>query len=272
MMAMVMAVSAAFGAVYGVGDIPNVHVADSTRFVSNPDGILSQEAVDRLDGILHRVWQTTTTEPAVVVVDDIDTDDIDGFATDLFTQWGIGKDDLDNGVLLLVVKNQRAAVIRPGYGIEGVLPDGKCGRILRDDMFPKFRDGDYDGGVSAGVGRIADVLTDPDNAAELHSSQRNNALSHGEEEDLGSWLMTWVLLFLGLSLILLFITYTIYAQGKKAEILKVPTIGLSHGACPCCCCRLSASACHWQRICLYAGCSTICATPSVNAIIATIRW
>ncbi len=216
MIAAVMATMVSLAAGYSVDEIPNVHRADSTQFVSNPDGILSQAMVNRLNAQLHQVWLKTSTEPVVVVVNDIDTDDIDGFATDLFTKWGIGKDDKDNGVLLLVVKDQRGAVIRPGYGIEGVLPDGKCGRILRNEMFPRFSEGDYDGGVQAGVAQIAAVLENPDSYDELHSSQRNNARVDGEEDDLGSWLLTWIGTFLVISLIFLVVTYSIYSGGKKS--------------------------------------------------------
>lgn len=216
MLAMTMAVMATLGATYRVEDIPNVHLADSTQFVSNPDGILSATAVNRLNALLHQVWMNTTAEPAVVVVDDIDTQDIDGFATDLFTKWGIGKDDKDNGVLLLVVKDRRGAVIRPGYGIEGILPDGKCGRILRNEMFPRFAEGDYDGGVEAGVTQIAQTLANPDNADELRSSQRNNAGAYEEDDSLGSWLLTWMGTFLIISLVFLAIIYAAYLKGKNS--------------------------------------------------------
>ncbi|MDE6134291.1 MAG: TPM domain-containing protein, partial [Muribaculaceae bacterium] len=132
-------------ATYTVSSIPNVHLQDSTRYVSNPDGILHPETVARLDEYLNHIRRTTSVEPVVVVVDDIDGGDIDGFATELFTDWGLGKSDLDNGLLILVAKDLRRAAIRPGYGLEGVLPDITCGRILREKMFPAFKRGDYDG-------------------------------------------------------------------------------------------------------------------------------
>ncbi|MDE6490538.1 MAG: TPM domain-containing protein, partial [Muribaculaceae bacterium] len=107
------------GAAYTVKQIPNVHLSSRTRYVSNPDGILSDAAVERLDTMLSRVWNTSSAEVVVVAVDDIDPDsDIQEFATDLFMEWGIGKKDKDNGLLVLIVKNQRQAVIRTGYGIE----------------------------------------------------------------------------------------------------------------------------------------------------------
>ena len=73
---------------YRPSDVPNVHVADRTKYVSNPDGILSQEAVTRIDSMLADVWRKTSAEVVVVVVGSVDGD-IDDFATRLFTDWGV---------------------------------------------------------------------------------------------------------------------------------------------------------------------------------------
>ena len=94
-----------------------------------------------------------------VIVENIDPEDIDEFATGLFSKWGLGKGDTDNGLLVLVARDMRRAVIRTGYGLEGVMPDIVCSGILKNRMFPDFRRGDYGAGlVSAaeavnGVGR-----------------------------------------------------------------------------------------------------------------------
>ena len=116
----------AMAATYTVDQVPNVHVADSTRFVSDPDGILSPEDLSRADAIMRDIRRQTSAEAVVVVVGDIEGGDIDAFATDLFTKWGLGKSDVDNGLLILVAKDLRRAAIRPGYGLEGVVPDMVC--------------------------------------------------------------------------------------------------------------------------------------------------
>ncbi|MDE6160233.1 MAG: TPM domain-containing protein, partial [Muribaculaceae bacterium] len=168
--AMAAAAMTALAGVYAPADVPNVHVADHTRNISNPDGIISAGAQTLVDSIVAQLRAATSAEMQVVVVDDINNpDDIDRFATELFSLWGLGKKDRDNGVLLLVAKNRRKATIRTGYGAEGVLPDIVCGSILRDKMFPAFRKGDFDGGVVAATRTIAELLSDPDAAAELQS-------------------------------------------------------------------------------------------------------
>lgn len=205
----------AAAATYSVDDVPNVHVADKTRFVSNPDGILSQETVSRLDRALSALRKQSTAEVAVVVVDDVDTDE-DTFATELFEKWGVGKDDKDNGVLILVVKDRRRAVIRTGYGAEGALPDVVAGRIIRSDMAPYFRQGDYDGGVTAAVGSVARVLTDPSVADELRSSRPDDARAT-DDDDLS--IGGIILVYLGFCLVLtLFIGLVVY--GKYMPVKK----------------------------------------------------
>ncbi|MDE6286922.1 MAG: TPM domain-containing protein, partial [Muribaculaceae bacterium] len=131
--------------------------------VADPDGILAPATRASIDSAITAMRRATTAEMAVVVVEDIDDPaDIDEFATELFTRWGIGKKDRDNGVLIVVARDSRKAVIRTGYGAEGVLPDIVCGTILRNDMFPSFREGDYDTGVRRGVETLTRLLMDPD--------------------------------------------------------------------------------------------------------------
>ena len=76
---------------YSVKEIPNVHLQNSTRYVSNPDGILSPQAEAQADSILANIWRQTSAEVVAVVVNEIDNGDIDTFATELFAEWGIGK-------------------------------------------------------------------------------------------------------------------------------------------------------------------------------------
>lgn len=187
-----------------IAEIPNVHVADSTRFVSDPDGVLTDATVKELDARLGAVWRASTAEPAIVIVDRIPEDtDIDTFATELFSAWGIGKKDKDNGVLLLVSRGDRKAAIRTGYGTEGALPDIVCGRILRNEMFPRFREGDYDGGVLAGVEAINRVLTDPAYADELRSEQKSNAARFADDDDFAWRAYIKLCIFAGVAMLLI---------------------------------------------------------------------
>lgn len=174
-------------ATYRVDDIPNVHRADSTRFVSNPDGILSRQAEADINAMLQRLQQQTSAEVVCIAVDDIDGD-IDDFATELMRKWGVGKKDTNNGVMLLIVKDQRQVVIRTGVGVEGLLPDGLCGSIIRKNITPRFREGDYDGGTSGAIADIAGILSSPEARDEIMSKYANNAT--GDDFDLFRFYLT----------------------------------------------------------------------------------
>lgn len=170
------------GATYTPSEVPDVHRADRTQYVSNPDGILSAGAVERLNRQLARMRRDLTVEPMVVAVDDIDDpSDYQDFATALFELWGLGKSDLDNGLLFLLVKDRREVVIRPGYGLEGALPDITCGRILREVFAPAAREGDYDGAVEASMAVIDEILSDPAVAAEYRSGEADADYASGDD-------------------------------------------------------------------------------------------
>lgn len=191
--AIVCGVIAGYGA-RSVDDIPNVHLADARRYVSNPDGVLTSLAVARLDTILGSLWAQTSSEVVVVAVDEVDGGDVDAFATELFTRWGIGKRDNDNGLLVLISRSDRMAVLRTGYGLEGVLPDVVCGRIIRNQMAPYYKEGDYDGGTLAAVSRIADIISNPDVAAEVMSKYANDERRYEPEDFTPLWNMLFVYL------------------------------------------------------------------------------
>ncbi|MCH5247892.1 MAG: TPM domain-containing protein [Muribaculaceae bacterium] len=168
---------------YKVEDIPNVHVQDRTRFLSNPDGVVSPGGQLLADSIMRDIWNRTSSEVVAVVVDSLpDGTNPDDYATKLFEYWGIGKKDKDNGLLFLVSVNDRAAVIRTGYGIEGIVPDIVAGSILRNDVFPRFREGDYDRGVINGLQALHQVITSPEGAEELMSRYHNDQDADFDED------------------------------------------------------------------------------------------
>lgn len=199
---------------YTVDEIPNVHLQDSMRFVSNPDGILTAAAVAELDAGLKYVRRNTSAEAVIVVVDDIDGGDIDGFATELFDKWKLGKSDLDNGLLILVAKDLRRGVIRTGYGLEGVLPDITCGRILREVMFPHFRQGDYDGGITAAFSTISQILNDPANRDEILSREADSDFAGGQDEDI-DFFSVYLVIVATLTFALLLVLIIVYAEASK---------------------------------------------------------
>lgn len=165
---------------YCVEDVPNVQRMDSRRYVSNPDGILSDATVARIDALCASLRERGLAQVAVVAVDDIEGGDTFTFAVDLFDSWGVGGKKSNNGLGILLVRDLREIRFVTGGGVEGVLPDALCKRIQTRYMLPAFREGDYDAGMLAGVEAAAQLLEggDPD-------------LETGEEE-----LPGWFILFL----------------------------------------------------------------------------
>lgn len=210
----IISVLTALATTYKVEDIPNVHVADHTRYVSNPDGILSADTEQKLNAELAALWDKTSSEVVVVVVDAIDGGDVDDFATRLFTEWGIGKKDNDNGLLVLVSKDDRRMAIRTGYGMEGVVPDIIAGRIIRNIATPEFRNGSFDAGVTAAVGEIDRLATTPGATEELMSRYKNDSNIESAGDDIFKY---WLLTGGGLAtLLLLCFIYTL-ARTRKDD-------------------------------------------------------
>lgn len=183
--------------VYTPNTVPNVHEMNREWFVSDPDSLLSAGARDRANATLRTLMDSVSAEVAIVVLPSIGDDDIFNFAQTLATQWELGKRDKNNGLLVLFDLEGRQVRIHTGKGMEGVLPDAACNRLIDDVIVPRMRDNDLDGAVTDISDRLYEVLTDPDAAAEIISDLENDALP---VEDLVS-------VFLGLALLVGIGTY-----------------------------------------------------------------
>ncbi|MDE5941226.1 MAG: TPM domain-containing protein [Muribaculaceae bacterium] len=177
-----------------VENVENVHLENRNRYVTDGAAVFTPQGLAQADSILSSVWSATSAEPVVVVVDNLDGRDINDYATDLFTRWGIGKDDKDNGLLVLVSVGDRRAAIRTGYGVEGVIPDAIAAGIIRNDMAPRFRQGDYEGGIIAAVSTISSLLSDPQARDEIMSRYANNSKASASQTDFFSVYLTVCLL------------------------------------------------------------------------------
>lgn len=111
-----------------------------------------------IDRQLDVLEQKTTSEIAVVTVKSLDDMSVEEYANKLFKAWGIGQAKEDNGVLVLVAPKERKMRIEVGYGLEGVLPDGLAGQVIRDDFTPNFKEGDYSSGIRNGVTHLVDIV------------------------------------------------------------------------------------------------------------------
>ena len=143
---------------YTLQDVPNVRLSDVRQYVSDPSHILSGSARDTINAVLARLEESTGIETAVVMLPSIGEEDIFNFAHELFRQWGIGKKKSNNGLLILFVMDQRKVRFTVGYGLEGTMTDAMSKRIQMQRMVPRFKAGDWDGGMVDGVRAVAQVL------------------------------------------------------------------------------------------------------------------
>lgn len=122
------------------------------RLVNDFAGMLNKDEVNSLENKLVAFNDSTSTQIAIVTVPSLQGYDKADFAQRLGEKWGIGKRQLNNGILILVKPktpdSNGQVFIAQGYGLEGAIPDLTCSQIVEDEILPAFRNGDYYGGLS----------------------------------------------------------------------------------------------------------------------------
>jgi uncharacterized protein len=94
------------------------------------------------------------SQVAVLLVPTVQPETVEQYAVRVFEQWKLGRKGVDDGVLLVVAKNDRKLRIEVGYGLEGAIPDAVAKRIIEEEIVPRFKQGDFHGGIAAGTDRI----------------------------------------------------------------------------------------------------------------------
>jgi uncharacterized protein len=158
--------------VWTVESVPNTRTQDSRVFTSDPDDLIDAGNQSSIDSLLNDVEKQFTAEVFVVALQSIGQTDIKSFATELFNKWGIGKASKDNGLLILLVMDQKKITMETGYGMEGVLPDAICFRIIDNVMVPYMREGQVGTGLFKGVESVTRILSDPAAAAEIRVDEQ----------------------------------------------------------------------------------------------------
>jgi uncharacterized protein len=121
-------------------------------------GILDQDSRRHLSQLILDVRERTTAEIAVLIVPSTAPDSIEDYSIAVFDRWKIGQRGKDNGLLFLVAVQDRRMRITTGYGLEGILPDGKVGEIRDRVIVPAFRAGRYAEGILRGTNALAAVM------------------------------------------------------------------------------------------------------------------
>jgi uncharacterized protein len=143
---------------WSVAAAADVAVPQLTGRVVDQTGTLSSSDIAALTQKLRDFETRKGSQIAVLIVPTTQPETIEQFSIRVAEAWKIGRKKVDDGAILLVAKNDRHLRIEVGYGLEGALTDITSRRIIDEVITPKFRDGDFAGGISAGVDRIIRIV------------------------------------------------------------------------------------------------------------------
>ncbi len=126
-------------------------------FVNDFAGVLDQDAKARLEERLTAYERGTSNEIAIAIFSSLAGRPIENFAVSLFEEWKVGKRDKNNGILIVAAIQDRKVRIEVGYGLEGKVPDAQAGRIIREAIAPRFREGKFAEGLEAAVSELINL-------------------------------------------------------------------------------------------------------------------
>lgn len=136
----------------------DVPVSPLERRLTDLTGSLTKAEVDALEASLADFERRKGSQIAVLIVPTTQPETIEQYSIRVAESWKLGRKGVDDGVLLLVAKNDRTVRIEVGYGLEGVLTDATSNQIIEDIIVPRFKAGDFAGGINAGVAAIIQVV------------------------------------------------------------------------------------------------------------------
>jgi len=137
-------------------------------------GIFSSTAAAAMAAESERLEQENGAQLAVLTIPSLEGQPLEDYSIRVVEAWQLGREDRDNGVLILIARDDRKIRIEVGYGLEGVLPDALCGRIIDNAMKPAFRQGDFSGGTQRVVEMISGLIRgDPEASAALPETPAN---------------------------------------------------------------------------------------------------
>jgi uncharacterized protein len=169
-----LAVFAAIAVFVGAATLYAIDVPFLSGRVVDDANIIRPEMRARLTEVLKKHEDSTGNQVVVLTVSTIQPESVEDYAVSVFQSWKLGQKGKDNGVLVVIVPQDRKLRIEVGYGLEPTLTDGACGQIIRSVMTPRFKQGDYDGGVEAGVAAIIGRLEGrPDVPGAIGTSARS---------------------------------------------------------------------------------------------------
>ena len=239
---------AVHAAVYTPASVPDPKTQGQAFYVANPDAILPDSSVAWLNNCAARLENATRVQLCVVALESIGEREAFDFAYELFQRWGLGREGQNTGVLMLFVLDSRDIRIMTGVGIEGVLTDAQCSKIVHDDMIPAFRAGHYGDGLCLGALRIYEICTDgeaPEELLTIRSVTNRGGYGPDSDETVGFYVIG---MFVAVTILLLLIIYwasikrcpkcgKLRAHATKEQVLIAATYAAAGKGLRTYCCR-----------------------------------
>ncbi|MEK7088855.1 MAG: TPM domain-containing protein [Patescibacteria group bacterium] len=154
-------------------DVPN----KPQNFVNDYANILSAENKNSLENKISNFEKQTSNEIAVVIIPSLDGNTVENIAQNIFTKWGIGKKDKNNGILFLIAMAEHKTRIHTGYGVEGYLTDLATSYIQSEIITPAFREGNYFSGIDGALDRMMEALGGNNIVPEGYSEAKKSGIS-----------------------------------------------------------------------------------------------
>lgn len=180
--------------------------------VNDLAGLLTDSTKTELEAKLEALENATGTQVAVLTIPSLDGEVLEDYSLRVAETWKLGRGKFDDGALLLIARDDRKMRLEVGYGLEGTIPDAYSNRILDDVMQPRFRAGDFDGGVLAAIDVISGLIQG-DESLPPPTAQRGSPASDGGVSGVRPFLM-----FLGF-FILMFSLQALTARAGVAWFL-----------------------------------------------------
>jgi uncharacterized protein len=160
------------------------------RPVIDTTGTLDAASIASLEQQARALQQRKGSQLQVLMVPTTQPETIEQYTVRAFEQYKLGRKGVDDGVLVVVAKNDRRVRIEPGYGLEGAIPDAIANRVIQEYLVPKFRAGDYAGGLADGTAALTRLI----DGEQLPPPMADN--KGGGGRDSGQWFFAIFLSFI----------------------------------------------------------------------------
>ncbi|WP_292047652.1 TPM domain-containing protein, partial [Brevundimonas sp. UBA5718] len=178
-------------------------------------GLLDPATEQALTEKLQTLEAATTDQLVVVTVSSLQDQEIEDYGYQLGRAWGIGQKEKDNGAMLIVAPNERKVRVEVGYGLEPILTDAFSSQVIRNDILPSFRDGDYKTGVVKGVDAlIAQLSLDP-----AEAQARAQAVADEQAKDKGGSIAPLVIV--AIIFLFMFLAAARSGRGRRSGVGSV---------------------------------------------------